>query len=156
MTTTELNAELYRQLSYIAHDEGFLQKTLDFVKGLTKSKNASGTKGIVYTRMLERLSDYQEYKKGWDGEDAAPLNTIVVRNFKKVLLKAKEEYLDAWDIFPAANGSLLLQNKEKKCGINLGKSSFSYYTTKDGKVEGMNNIKFTPTALIKTLEGLSA
>ena len=48
------------------------------------------------------------------------------------------------------------QDKEKKCGINLGKSSFSYYTTKDGKVEGMNNIKFTPTALIKTLEGLSA
>ena len=92
MTTTELNAELYRQLSYIAHDEGFLQKTLDFVKGLTKSKNASGTKGIVYTRMLERLSDYQEYQKGWDGEDAAPLNTIVVRNFKKVLLQVKEDF----------------------------------------------------------------
>ena len=156
MTAIELNAELYRQLSYIAQDEGFLQKTLDFVKGLTKSKNASSTKGLVYTRMLERLSDYQEYQRGWDGEDAAPLNAIVVRNFKKVLQKAKEENLEDWDIFPAANGSLLLQNKQKKCGINIGKSNFSYYTTKDGRVEGRNSLKFTPTALIKTMEELVA
>ena len=154
MTAIELNAELYKQLSYIAKDESFLQKTLDFVKSLTKSKDVEQTRGEAYTRMLERLSDYQEYKKGWDGEDALPLNSVAVRNFKKLLQKAKESNLKNWDLFPAANGSLILQNKNTKSGINIGKGSFSFYQTRDGKVDGMNDIKFSPIAVIKVMERL--
>ena len=31
--------------------------------------------------MLESLSDFQDYERGWDGEDALPLDKKVVRNF---------------------------------------------------------------------------
>ena len=72
MTAIELNAQLLRELSYISGNEGYLQKTLDFIKKLTKSDSATNTRGIVYTEMLERLSDYQEYEKGWDGDNALP------------------------------------------------------------------------------------
>lgn len=67
MTVIELNAQLLRELSYISDNEGYLQKTLYFIKKLTKSNVASRQ---IYTEMLERLSDFQEYEKGWDGDDA--------------------------------------------------------------------------------------
>jgi hypothetical protein len=40
--------------------------------------------------MLERLSDFQEYEKGWDGDDALPLSRQVVKNFKAVLQKSRD------------------------------------------------------------------
>ena len=63
--------------------------------------------------MLERLSDYQEYEKGWDGDDALPLSKQVVKNFKAMLQKSQDSELQGWAIYPAANGTLLLQNKER-------------------------------------------
>ena len=101
--------------------------------------------------LLERLSDFQEYKKGWDGEDALPLNSQVVKNFKKVLKSSRESDLSGWTIFPAANGTLLVQNKERKSGINIGVKGFSYYAIKDGEVTGENHLKFSPRAVIEMM-----
>ena len=148
MTVIELNAQLLRQISYIADNEGYLQKTLDFINRLIKSKPVIAAKGVAYTEMLERLSDFQEYKKGWDGDDALPLNGQVVRNFKKVLQSSHEGDLDGWTIFPAANGTLLLQNRQRKSGINIGVNGFSYYAIKDGEVAGENHLKFSPKAVL--------
>lgn len=151
MTAIELNAQLLRQISYIADNESYLQKTLDFINKLTKSKSAAIVRGAVYTELLERLSDFQEYKKGWDGDDALPLNSQVVKNFKKVLQKSADNDLTGWTIFPAANGTLLLQNKERKSGINIGEDGFSYYRIKDGQVQGENRLKFSPTVILETM-----
>ena len=101
--------------------------------------------------LLERLSDYQEYKKGWDGDDALPISSIVVKNFKKVLQKSTDSDLQGWTIYPAANGTLLLQHKERKSGINIGSQGFSYYVTKNGMVKGENNLKFSPKAVLDTM-----
>ena len=90
MTVIELNAQLLRELSYISDNEGYLQKTLDFIKKLTKSNVASNVRGQIYTEMLERLSDFQEYEKGWDGDDALSLSRQVVKNFKAVLQKSRD------------------------------------------------------------------
>ena len=38
-TAPELNAQLFLQLSNIANNESYLQKTLDFIIGLAKSEN---------------------------------------------------------------------------------------------------------------------
>ena len=62
MTAIELNAQLLQKLSNISGNEGYLQKTLDFIKKLTKSDSATNARGMVYTEMLERLSDYQEIR----------------------------------------------------------------------------------------------
>lgn len=40
MTTTELNAELFRELSIIAEDEGLMRKALKALKKLTAQKRA--------------------------------------------------------------------------------------------------------------------
>lgn len=106
---------------------------------------------MTYMELLERLSDFQEYKKGWDGEDALPLNGQVVKNFKKVLQFSHDADLNGWTIFPAANGTLLLQNKERKSGINIGVNGFSYYAIKDGEVTGENHLKFSPRAVIEMM-----
>ncbi len=39
--TVNLNAELFRQLSYIADDEAYMKKALDFIKKLASQKVAS-------------------------------------------------------------------------------------------------------------------
>ena len=148
MTAIELNAQLLRQISYIADNVSYLQKTIDFITKLTKSKSGVTAKGAAYMELLERLSDFQEYKKGWDGEDTLPLNSQVVKNFKKVPQKSQDESLVNWTIFPAANGTLLLQNKKRKSGINIGMNGFSYYAIKDGEITGENHLKFSPNAVI--------
>ncbi|MBO4719555.1 MAG: hypothetical protein J5658_06755 [Prevotella sp.] len=152
MTVIELNAQLLREISNIADNENYLQKTLDFIKKLTKSKQTVVVRGQVYTEMLERLSDYQEYQKGWDGDDALPISRQVVKNFKKVLQKSSDNDLKDWTIYPAANGTLLLQNKLRKSGINIGTQGFSYYTIADGEVKGENQLKFSPKAILDTMK----
>ena len=152
MTAIELNAQLLRQISYIADNESYLQKTLDFITKLTKSSSSTVAKGQVYLEMLERLSDFQEYNRGWDGDDALPLNSQVIKNFKKVLQKASDEDLREWTIFPAANGTLLLQNKKRKSGINIGANGLSYYTINDGEVAGENHLKFSPRSVIELMK----
>lgn len=140
MTVVELNARLLREISYMADNEGYLQKTLDFITKLTKSKQPVAVRGQEYMAMLERLSDYQEFKKGWDGDDALPISTAVVKNFKKVLQKSTDSELYGWTIYPAANGTLLLQHKERKSGINIGAKGYSYYVNQNGVVKGENNL----------------
>ena len=150
----ELNSQLLRELSYISDNESYLQKTLDFIKKLTKSNGVANVKGPVYTEMLERLSDYQEFERGWDGDDALPLNKQVVKNFKNLLQKCRESELKGWTIFPAANGTLLLQNKERKSGINIGSNGYSYYAIIGREVKGENNLKFSPKSVIETMKML--
>ena len=154
MTAIELNAQLLREISYIADNESYLQKTLDFITKLTKSKGSTAVRGITYTEMLERLSDFQEYQKGWDGDDALPISRQVVKNFKKVLQKSRERDLQGWTIYPAANGTLLLQHRHRKSGINIGVDGYSYYATKDGVVKGENHLKFSPKAILDTMKQL--
>jgi len=152
MTLIEMNTQLLQQLSYIADNESYLQKTLDFVNNLTKSKSVNVSHGALYTELLERLSDFQEYEKGWDGDEALPLDRSVVKNFKRLLQKSTDSDLQGWTIFPAANGSLLLQRKERKSGINIGAKGYSYYAIQDGEVKGENNLRFSPKSVLSIMK----
>jgi len=147
-----MNTQLLQQLSYIADNESYLQKTLDFVNNLTKSKSVNVSHGALYTELLERLSDFQEYEKGWDGDEALPLDRSVVKNFKRLLQKSTDSDLQGWTIFPAANGSLLLQRKERKSGINIGAKGYSYYAIQDGEVKGENNLRFSPKSVLSIMK----
>jgi hypothetical protein len=155
MTTIELNAQLLQQLSYIADNENYLRRTLDFISKLVQSHSSAVVhRSQTYTEMIERLSDFQEYERGWDGNDALPLHRDVVKNFKNLLQKSKDSDLQGWTIFPAANGTLLLQNRERKSGINIGTNGFSYYVIQDGEAKGENNLKFSPRAVLSTMKRL--
>jgi hypothetical protein len=152
MTTVELNAQLLQQLGYIVNNESYLQKTLDFINKLIMSSDVVTPRGQVYTELLERLSDFQEYERGWDGEDALPLDRRVIKNFKSVLQKSHDSDLQDWTIFPAANGTLLLQNKKRKSGINIGANGFSYYAICDGEAKGENNLKLSAKAILDIMK----
>ena len=63
MTTLQLNAELLRQLSYIADDETYLRKAINTIKRLVAEKSIAENESV---RMVsekphsEYLSDIQE------------------------------------------------------------------------------------------------
>lgn len=86
MTAAALNTEVFYQLSLIADDVNYLQKTLDFIKSLTKK---SKLRGREYVELLRQLSDFQEYDRGWDGLSAVPLTRLSIKNFKEVLKMRK-------------------------------------------------------------------
>ncbi len=151
-TAPELNAQLFLQLSNIADNESYLQKTLDFIIGLAKSENHSDARGRVYTELLERLSDFQEYEAGWDGDNALPLNHLVVKNFKSLLQESTDSDLLGWTLFPLSNGTLLLQHKRRKSGINIGSNGFSYYTIQNGEAQGENHLDFSPQAVLDIMK----
>jgi hypothetical protein len=102
-------------------------------------------------QLLRELS-YKEYEKGWDGDDALPLSRQVVKNFKAVLQKSRDSELEGWTFFHSSNGTLLLQNKERKSGINIGSRGYSYYEIVDGEVKGENNLRFSPKSVIETMK----
>ena len=63
MTTLKLNAELLRQLSYIADDETYLRKALNTIKRLVAEKTIAENEsvGMVSEKPhSEYLSDIQE------------------------------------------------------------------------------------------------
>ena len=76
----------------------------------------------------------------------------MVKNFKAMLQKSRDSELQGWTIYPAANGTLLLQNKERKSGINIGTNGYSYYEIVDEEVKGENNLKFSPKSVIETMK----
>ena len=142
------------RLGQIAKNSSYLERTVDFLRNLTKESVAQ-PRSQKYQEMLRRLSDFQEYEEGWDDADALPLNRSVVKNFKEVLEQSTDNVLEGWTIFPAANGTLLLEYKPIEGGINIGKDDFSYYCLKNGNVEGKNKQPFTPTAIINTMKLIS-
>jgi len=154
MEAISISAELFREIGHIADNESYLAKVLDFVKTLTR-KNSMPMHGVAYLTLLEQLSDFQEYGKGWDGANALPLNKTVVKNFKAMLAKSNDQDLSGWHISPEVNGTLLLQNEANNAGINLGTRDFSYFLIKGEDIEGANNIRFTPKALIDTIKKLN-
>jgi len=65
MTTAELNAEFFRQMSYIADDENSMKKVLEFVKNLVSQKTVVKTPilsegEVPYMTKAEILSDFSE------------------------------------------------------------------------------------------------
>ena len=63
MTTLQLNAELLRQLSYIADDETYLRKALNTIKRLVAEKTIAENESIGMVSEKphsEYLSDIQE------------------------------------------------------------------------------------------------
>ena len=154
-TAIDTNTELLMRLSQIVGNSSYLEQTLEFLRNLTK-ESVVQPRSQNYQEMLRRLSDFQEYEEGWDDADAQPLNRSVVKNFKEVLEQSTDSILEGWTIFPAANGTLLLEYKPAEAGINIGKDDFSYYRlNSNGDVEGMNNQLFSPTAILNTMKLIS-
>lgn len=47
MTTMQINAEIYRNLGYLADSDDYLSKALDFLKKLSRQKRKDAKAGVV-------------------------------------------------------------------------------------------------------------
>jgi len=87
MTTAELNAEFFRQMSYIADDENSMKKVLEFVKNLVSQKTVVKTPilsegEVPYMTKAEILSDFskacQDIKLAREGKlQGRPLEALL-------------------------------------------------------------------------------
>lgn len=150
-TTVQLQEELFREIKPWLDSEAILRKIIASVRELVSVPS----RGVFYTKLLEKLSDYQEYEYDWDGDGALPLNAQAVKNFKAILKQCDDDSLANWSIFPSANGTLLFQYNKKKSGINIGKGDFSYYEIADGNVKGENSLPFSPEKVVECMKKIS-
>ena len=156
MNTIDLNAEIYRQIGYLSDDRSYLKKAHEMLRGLSRIKTAAQARGREYVELLESLSDFQKYEQGWDGEDAAPLDKTVVRNFKDILQMSEDRDLRGWVISPERNGTQFMQNEQYDTGINIGNKDYSYFVNKNGVVTGENVKKFTAKSVLETIRKICA
>lgn len=154
MSTAQINAQIFQQLSLIADNESCLQKTLDFLKSLTKGWNleAKTVSRVEYSRLIKQLSDYQEYEYDWDGDGASPLEKESVKNVKKVLEEADDDLLKGWRIEPEVNGTILFISPNNDSTINLGNKAFTYYIKKGKNIEGENSVRFAVNKVVGVLK----
>ncbi|MBR7011763.1 MAG: hypothetical protein IKI10_02595 [Muribaculaceae bacterium] len=70
MTTLELNAELFRELSIIAEDEGLMRKMLKYAKKLTAKKQAKDETEYLMSSpaMADIIRQGQEDIKNGNGQ----------------------------------------------------------------------------------------
>ncbi len=93
----------------------------------------------------------QRYQRGWDGEDALPLNLQVIDNFCQVLSIADASALVNIRIFPEDNGALSIEAINRQAGLSLGKETYSYYHIVDCHSFGEDNVPFTPEGVSQLL-----
>ncbi len=150
-TAVHIDTQLYNNAAeYARRQNTSVDKMLEgYIIALqTMPEDSSKPRSLIYQELMSRLSDFQEYEQGWDGDDARPLNLQAVRNFKTVLRNASDRVLQGWTIFPAANGSLLMEYKPCEAGINIGRNDFSYYFLNNGALEGKNQMIFSAEDVI--------
>lgn len=70
-STASLNAELYRQLGYVADDKSSMKQILDYVKGIVaKDKAEEAEAAREKAETIDNLREaFTEYKAFLDGRD---------------------------------------------------------------------------------------
>jgi hypothetical protein len=98
--------------------------------------------------MKSRVNFLTTLQQGWDGYDALPISNQVVTNMNAFLANVNEKDLAGWRALPEINGTISLQNDEKRAGIQVGDTAFSYFVITGNHVSGNDNIMFAiPTLL---------
>ena len=106
--------------------------------------------------MKSRVNFLTTLQQGWDGYDALPISNQVVANMNAFLANVNETDLSGWRALPEINGTISLQNDEKRAGIQVGDSAFSYFVISGNNISGNDNVMFAiPTLLdvLRTING---
>lgn len=130
-----------------------LRKVITSLKGVRDAVLAKSQPAVSSTaaRLLNDLATFQNYKKGWDGENASPLSQQVAKHFVQLLGKSSEEDLLDWTIYPEKNGTLILENEQKNAQINLAEKEFSYFKNDGSQLYGESHVKYTVKSLLKAI-----
>ena len=105
--------------------------------------------------MKSRVSFLTTLQQGWDGFDALPISTQVVANMNAFLANVNEKDLTGWRALPEINGTISLQNDEKRAGIQVGDTAFSYFVISGNNVLGKDNVMFAIPTLLDILREIN-
>lgn len=106
--------------------------------------------------MKSRVSFLTTLQQGWDGYDALPISNKVVANMNAFLANVSEKDLTGWRALPEINGTISLQNDEKRAGIQMGDTAFSYFVINGNQVTGDDNIVFAVPAILNVLRDINS
>ena len=130
-------------------------EVIDFSELLPDEQKPIYLKRLSDTEALNDLKiefqSFQRYQRGWDGEDALPLNPQVIDNFRQVLNIADVPALVNIRIFPEDNGALSIEAINRQAGLSLGKQTYSYYNIVDCHALGEDNVPFAPERVSQLL-----
>lgn len=105
--------------------------------------------------MKSRVSFLSTLQQGWDGYGASPISNKVVANMNALLANIDEMDLAGWRALPEINGTISLQNDEKRAGIQVGDTAFSYFVISGNHVSGNDNVMFTIPTLLDVLRKIN-
>ena len=156
MTTIDLRLELAQEIQNIPDSEQLLLRVINYVRGVTKKENAVQALSGDALRLWNRTAELSALQQGWDGADALPMEKKTLQNIQRLIKAGVGSDFKGWMLFPDDNGTLLLQSADGTASISIGSSSYSYVYIKDGKVNTGESVRFTPSAVLKTLRMIAA
>lgn len=170
---TKIQMEDMRTTTYSENRNGGVIKTdnnvptVEMVMGYIHSIPITPTiKRIVYRKLQEeiydehlcslkhKLSDIALLERDWDGYEAEPINSVTIKNFKKVLAACKPSDFADWVLSPNTNGTLLLERDE--AAVSIASKEYSYYAEQGDRYMEENHRVFSVTALLDTVRSINA
>lgn len=104
--------------------------------------------------MRQRLKDFANLEKGWDGSGIGiPLAPAVIKLVEKLLDACKPEDLMEWRLFPNVNGTILLEQDE--AAISIASKQFSYYAERGETYIDGDALRTTVSALVATIRKIN-
>jgi hypothetical protein len=106
----------------------------------------SVTAGVIFSELFNLSNDWLSYGKlrgNWAKVGKDSPRYLFTDTYKQ------------WVLFPDDNGTILMQSKDGKASISIGNNSYSFVSTKDGKVNAGQNVKFSAASALKTLRALA-
>lgn len=134
-------------------------RQLKGVEQVAMLREVKGPKKTVFTgkhhsELQERADSLGLLADGWDGPDSKAVETQCIRKFKRAILKAEEELLQDWTLFPDAHGFLYLDYTGNRAvaGITMTADRIIYFIKKDGRVIKNDKAAFTTNNFLSILE----
>ena len=128
-------------------------KAINYVRSLSKHKDVALTGDAL--RLWNRTIELAALTAGWDGAQALPMEKKALLNMQRLIKAGESKDFKQWVLFPDDNGTILMQSKDGKASISIGNNSYSFVSTKDGKVNAGQNVKFSAVSALKILRALA-
>lgn len=126
-----------------------IKKAISLLKGVQKV--ATFNHIVMSERQSEqiaRLKELASLKHDWDGEGALPIDKIVLKNAKSLIMKSSDDVLSSWTFFPEVNGTVLFQKNDNNACVSIEKNDFS-------AVNGKASMSVQPFSIDKIISFIS-
>ena len=93
--------------------------------------------------LIEQINEISLLSENWDGYNAIPVLPEIIEKTKQFINYLPKDVINkVTDIYPNPNGTISIdfENNNDKLGLEIGKTSASYFIRKNGKYFGYDNV----------------